>query len=98
MGMQKERKKPPRPPSGPRPHNIKGLPYPGLGEPGVAPDKNFLEDNWDNDSPIRSDRNADAKGSSNSGGGGRGVVSAGWNGYAGGVKPDTNFVEDDWDD
>lgn len=95
---EKERKKPPRPPSGPRPHNIKGLPYPGLGEPGVAPDKNFLEDNWDNDSPIRSDRNADAKGSSNSGGGGRGVVSAGWNGYAGGVKPDTNFVEDDWDD
>ncbi|GMH69881.1 hypothetical protein TL16_g05266 [Triparma laevis f. inornata] len=92
---KKEKVKMGAPPAGPPPGKIKMKP-PSMAPPpsrstGLTPDKNFVEDNWDDDSPspIKSKMKArtreveeeEEKRDPN----------------LGGVQADANFVEEDWD-
>ncbi|GMH99609.1 hypothetical protein TrVE_jg1805 [Triparma verrucosa] len=79
------------PPSGPPPGKIKMKPPsmapPSIASTGLTPDKNFVEENWDEDSPspIKSKVKARTRQAEEE------------KQELGGVKADANFVEEDWD-
>jgi hypothetical protein len=90
---KKDKKKIGGPPSGPPPSSKSKIPPPTMAPPqvnagktGLTPDKKWVDENWDEDSPQKPKviRRAGKEESKEGGGGG-------------GVTADANFVEEDWD-
>ena len=87
-----QRRRPPKPPSGPRPlHAGKAA------DPGVMPDEGFAEENWD-ESPQKGPRGGGQEAKENSDNDSQPKRASYIPEFAGGVKPDANFADDDWDD